>query len=392
MANAAALTRPATTRAAAFILGAATLLFWTALYLYVPFLPGHARSLGAGPTWIGVITGSYGLAQLVLRFPAGIWSDRLGRRKPFVLAGCAAAALSGAAFAVARGPGGLLAARTLAGVAATTWLAFTVLYTSYYPGDAGSAMAVIVFLNTLGVLVGQVAGPYLAGRLGTGGVFWLSAAVGVLSVALAAFAPDRRLPPRGAPRAAELLMVAGNPVVLTVSLLAAISQYLNLGGFIVFINDWAQQQLHATAADLGTLALYSGVPNALATLAGGTWLARRLGNRPVIVAGFVAAGISVALVPLTAGLPALYWLQAAGGLARGLTLPLLMSMALLAVPQEQGATAMGFFQATYSLGMTAGPVLTGLIAGSFGLSRGFWVMGVLALAGGICSYFTLRRS
>lgn len=373
-------------RAPAFTLAGATFLFWLSLYLYVPFLPGYSRSLGATATWIGLITGAYGFAQLVLRVPAGIWSDRLGRRKPFVLAGCAFTLLSGLAFAAAGGPAGLLAARTLAGMAATTWLAFTVLFNSYFPGKAASATAMIAFVNNAAILLGSVAGPLLAQRLGTGPVFLLSAAVGTAALALAALAPDVRLPARGAPAVRDLLKVAGNPMLLTVSLLAAAAQYLTHGGSFVFVNDWAQQRLGASAADLGTLNLYSGVPAALATLAGGTWLVRRLGARAVVVLGFLISGLTIAAVPLVDSLGGLYWTQAVGGLARGLTTPVLMALALQAVGPEKSATAMGFFQATYSLGMTAGPLLTGIIADAAGLAGGFWLMAALGLAAAAAAY------
>lgn len=376
-------------RLPALTLGAATFLFWVSLYLYVPFLPGYSRSLGATATWIGLITGSYGLAQLLLRWPAGIWSDRLGRRKPFVLAGCAFSLFSALAFAAAGGPAGLLLARTLAGVAATTWLAFTVLYTSYFPASRGQAMAIVVFLNHIGILAGQVLGPMLAGGLGPERVFWRSAAVGGAALALAALAPDRRLPQQGGPTLGELLRVAGHRQVLTVSLLAAVIQYLIHGGSFVFVYDWAQQQLGATATDLGTLSLYRGLPTAVATLAGGTWLLRRWGHRRVITGGFLISGLAMAAVPLSPNLTVLQWSQSLGGVAQGLTTPLLMSLALQAVPPEQGATAVGFFQATYSLGMTAGPFLTGLIADTAGAAGGFWLMVALTLVGAASARYTL---
>ncbi|MEA3345181.1 MAG: MFS transporter [Chloroflexota bacterium] len=75
-----------------FCLGIA--LFWAALYIYVPILSVYAQSLGASLPLVGLIVASYGVVQLLLRIPLGVASDRLGRRKPFVLAGFLAVALS----------------------------------------------------------------------------------------------------------------------------------------------------------------------------------------------------------------------------------------------------------------------------------------------------------
>lgn len=66
---------------------AATFFYWTALYLYVPVLPVYAQSLGASLSMVGIIIASYALPQFLLRIPIGVWSDALGRRKPFVAGG-----------------------------------------------------------------------------------------------------------------------------------------------------------------------------------------------------------------------------------------------------------------------------------------------------------------
>ena len=62
-------------------------LFWAGLYLYVPTLSVYSKGKGASLSLVGLIAGSYGLAQLIFRVPLGAASDRLGLRKPFVLAG-----------------------------------------------------------------------------------------------------------------------------------------------------------------------------------------------------------------------------------------------------------------------------------------------------------------
>jgi len=74
-------------REAPALLMAAVACFWGALYLYVPILTPYAETLGASMTLLGLIVSSYGFSQLVLRIPVGIWSDRIGRRKPFIAAG-----------------------------------------------------------------------------------------------------------------------------------------------------------------------------------------------------------------------------------------------------------------------------------------------------------------
>jgi DHA1 family multidrug resistance protein-like MFS transporter len=58
-----------------------------AIYLYAPVLPVYAKSLGASLTVVGIIVAAYALPQFLFRIPLGIWSDSLGRRKPFIVGG-----------------------------------------------------------------------------------------------------------------------------------------------------------------------------------------------------------------------------------------------------------------------------------------------------------------
>ena len=73
--------------------------------------------------------------------------------------------------------------------------------------------------------------------------------------------------------------------------------------------------------------------------------------------------------------------QAISGSGQGFVLPLLMSLAVDTVAQERRATAMGFFQAIYGLGMFLGPWLGGIISDHFTLNIGFFFMAALAAAG-----------
>lgn len=51
-----------------------------------PLLPLFARDLGAGPALIGLVMGASTLTGIVLKLPAGAWSDILGRR-PLLVCG-----------------------------------------------------------------------------------------------------------------------------------------------------------------------------------------------------------------------------------------------------------------------------------------------------------------
>ena len=67
---------------------AVTALFWFAMYTYVPIFSTIRRThLGGSLSMAGLVVGAYGVTQMVIRIPLGFTSDRLGRRKPFVIIG-----------------------------------------------------------------------------------------------------------------------------------------------------------------------------------------------------------------------------------------------------------------------------------------------------------------
>src|SRR5882762_8514686 len=84
--------------------------------LAVPVLPDLSRRLGASPTMIGLLFGSFGVTLLLVSVPMGAVSDRIGRRTPMIagLMGLAAATLL---FAFATNLPWLFAARLMQGAA-----------------------------------------------------------------------------------------------------------------------------------------------------------------------------------------------------------------------------------------------------------------------------------
>ncbi len=70
---------------------------------------------------IGLVVGSYGFTQMLVRIPLGIWSDRIGKRKLFIFAGIACAVLSSLGLALSSNVWAIFGFRSLAGVAAASW-------------------------------------------------------------------------------------------------------------------------------------------------------------------------------------------------------------------------------------------------------------------------------
>lgn len=364
-----------------------TMLYWFAIYTYVPLLSPYVSSLGGSLSTAGIIIGSYGFTQMLVRIPLGIWSDRLRRRKPFVIAGLVVGTLSSIGLALTHTAAWALVFRALAGVAAASWVVFTVLYASYQEDShASRAMGVISFYTSVAQMAASVLGGLVANRYGWHAAFWAGAVGGCIGIVLA-FGIREKAPDRDASgiRISELLLVGRDKVVLGVSTLAILAQVITFSTMFGFTPK-AATNLGASKSDLSWLSLASTLPNAIASIYGARSLVNRIGARRVVALGFGISTLFTAVIPFLHSLPLLYATQAFNGFGQGLCMPVLMGLSIHHVSQKQRATAMGFFQAIYSIGMFGGPALCGVIGDWFGLGGSFFAVSLISLIAVGCTF------
>ncbi|MGG1519853.1 MFS transporter [Paenibacillus oryzisoli] len=367
---------------------AVTMLFWMSMYTSVPIMAPYTEYLGGSHQMAGWVVGMYGISQMLLRIPVGIMSDRFHKRKLFITFGLLFTAITGLGLWVTKDFTWILILRALAGAAAATWVDFTVLFTSYYKHEESTkAIGTISFFNSLGQVAGILAAGWAADGLGWEAVFILGAILGLLGMAGSFFLIEKveadapRITLRG------IGEVATDRTLLFVSLLAILSQVLLFATVFGFTPVYATE-LGADKFTLSLLSLFANVPVAVASLFSGRRWSTKYGEKRLVVIGFLLMGIFTFTVPFTHHLWLLMVTQAIAGFGRGLSFTLLMGMSIKHMPADKRATAMGFFQAIYGLGMFVGPVLMGIIGDWFSLNEGFLVLGVLGVvSGGLAQWF-----
>lgn len=370
-----------------------TLLYWMTMYVYVPILTPFLEYRGLSLQLIGLVLGSYGVVQILVRFPLGIWSDKLRKRKPFIMLGMLSGSLSCLLFMLPDSWLWTLAGRAMAGICASTWVAFTVLYASYYTGrEATRAMSNISFMIVAGQMFGMGVSGWMAEQFGWNAPFMTGIVIGLIGFA-AAFAVKE---PKGGvarqPMAfADVGDVVREPMLLKVSVLSI------LGHCVLFITMFgftplkATTDLMATKTELTWIVFAFMIPHAIASLISGKMIAPRFGLWNTMLAGFVFSGIFTAAIAWSPSLPVMMVTQALNGFAQGLFFPLLLGAAIQNVSQEKRATAMGFYQAVYSAGMFAGPFLAGYLNEWFGIDSGFYSGAVFAFAAAALVLLWRRR-
>ncbi len=362
------------------------MLFWGAVYIYMPILPPYAKMVGGSLQAVGLVMGAYGLAQLLLRIPLGIWLDYLGSRKPFIFLGFILDGAASLGLIFSDSTAMLFLSVFIAGMAASMWVAFTVLFANYFPlGQAGRSMGLIFFGTRFSQAVTTYAGGAIAERWGWAGPFYAAAVLSLLGLLLTIRIPERRPEKSSSVSLKNFLLVGRNPKLLTVSALAILLQFAISSTTSGFTPIYAQR-IGASKEELGILLFAFMGATMLASLLAGMYARRPQSERAVIFAGYLLVTGSLLPIPLVSRLGILYALQVVNGIGVGLVFPLLFGLAIQPVPMEQQGTAMGFFQSLYAVGMSLGPFISGFVGEHFGLPSVFILSGILCLLAALISW------
>ena len=358
-----------------------TLMYWFSMYTYVPVLPLYAASLGASYKMIGLVIGSYGITQLLLRVPQGILSDRWRKRKLFVALAMAVSCVSALGMWLLPDVAALLFFRGLSGVAATAWVVLVVLFSSYFSeAEAPRAYGIMNSLGFFGQMAGMFIGGLVAEWYGQTATFVLAAAGAAVGLLLS-LAVRENVPVVKAPlRLAQVPGIMRNFHLLVAAALASLVQLIVYGSLFGFV-PVAAKNLGASNFELGLLTTLSAGASIAASMLSGGWFMQRLGLRRSVCCGFALLALTTAVIPWLETMVQLHISQILGGFGRGLVFPLLMSFSVASVDPAVKATAMGVFQSLYALGMFAGPVFVGAVADGISLAAGFWLCGLCGLTG-----------
>ena len=380
-------------RGAVWTLSIVTLALWFALYSYTSYLTPFLDLLGASGTMAGLVAGSYGFAMMLCRVPIGIWADRIGRRKPFVIAGSALVAASALGMMVSTRPWAVLLFRTLSGVGVSTWVCYTVLYNSYYPPEkSGIAISNANVLSTIGRLSAGLGGAAAAMFFGMRGAFGIAAVIGAIGLLFSFFVKEERLI-REPLRMRQLLKVLGQPWLLFVGLVSASGQLISFGTGLSFVSNIAVS-VGASDFQVGLLGAVSALGSFLGLLLLPRVFRRFFSEKMVLILSTLFSMLSCFLYPEATNIYVIFLLQIFTGIATGGTTAMLMSMAVRGVPEEMRATAMGAYQAVYAIGILLGPVVTGAMIDWFGMTgafRGVSAFGALTVIAVLIFYDRLKQ-
>jgi MFS family permease len=351
------------------------------LFLVVPVFALEAARLPGGdnPALVGLAMGLYGLTQALLQMPLGMASDRWGR-KPVILAGLAVFALGSALAAWAPSVHWLAAGRALQGAGAISAAVSAFLADVTRDQVRTKAMAVVGASIALMFALSLVLAPWLAARIGLGGLFALTTLLALAGMAVVAWVvppepPQHKDAWRGGLR--EVLAHGG-------------LMRLNLGVFVlhaVQLAMWMVVPALLVSAGLPAMAHWQvylpAMVLSLLIMGGGLFRLERKGYlRAVFLAAIgliLLAQIGFALSEGAPSVPLLaLWLCVffIGFNTLEASQP---SLASRLAPASHRGTALGVYNTLQSLGFFAGGALGGWLLRQHGGGAIFWGAAALTL-------------
>jgi MFS family permease len=156
------------------------------LFLILPVFALFAEGLpGATPFLTGLAVGIYGLTQAALQIPFGLLSDRIGR-KPVIFGGLLLFALGSAIAGSADDVWLVIIGRAVQGAGAISAAVMALAADLTREENRTKAMATIGMTIGLSFMLALLAGPLLGRLIGVSGIFWLTAVLALVAIALVA--------------------------------------------------------------------------------------------------------------------------------------------------------------------------------------------------------------
>jgi DHA1 family solute carrier family 18 vesicular amine transporter 1/2 len=325
----------------------------------VPVLPDLSRRLGATPTMIGLLFGSFGVTLLAVSVPMGAISDRVGRRVPLV-GGMIALAAASALFAVSRSLPWLFAARMVQGAAdGVTWVVgFALIADLYGPEERGRVMGYVMSGTSVALAIGASVGGWLYAMGGMALPF--AALAGVSLLCALGFASIRLAPAAAKPPAPAAWSVIQTPPVAVCAAYVVI-----MGATLAMLEPvlplFFTTRLGLSPSQIGLLFGAAAVALIVMPIVYGP-LVGRWGSRRLVRLGLILMAIWLPMLALAVGLKSALALM----VIEWMIVPLAMtpSLAYMAdVTSIDGADAYGVgygvYNTAWAIGLLIGPALGG---------------------------------
>ncbi|OWK35604.1 MFS transporter [Fimbriiglobus ruber] len=352
----------------------------------LPYLPLYLRQEGMSDRDIGLVSTLAALAGLV-QYPVGIWSDRLNSRKLILVVALALLALATGLLQTVHDPIwlGLLVVlfaengacratiESMAGAEATRLAE---------PGRVGAALGTLRLWRPVAIVLVALGGAFLSGRFGIAFLLIPLTIIQTLAVVTALLIHEHR-PATGRARPEPIVENGGTkkrPIdgALWAFIGAMVLFHVANAPAGVYLGLFLKSDLEAADQYLAYAFVVS-MPVWMLTVLPAGRLADRFGRKPLLVAGWAAAGLRLALLAMAQTPEQVLAIQVLDGLGQGLFAVVAAAWVTdrLADSRRVGE-AQVLVGSALVFGSAVGPTVSGLLVGDLGYRGMFWLLAGIA--------------
>ncbi|EMY33122.1 transmembrane efflux protein (MFS) [Arthrobacter crystallopoietes BAB-32] len=352
--------------------------------IVAPVLPQFAASFDVGVAAASIIVSVFAFMRLVFAPAGGALVGKWGERRVY-LVGLLIVAISTGACAVAQDYWQLLLFRGLGGAGSTmfTVSAAALILRLAPPDSRGRVSGAYASTFLMGGILGPVVGGLLAG-FGLRMPFVVYAVALLIAAAVVAIMLKKPSAATGdevaVPEPMDLREALADPGYRAAVVSAFANGWATFGVRMALIPLFAAAVLGAGPETAGLALAVFAVGNALALTFSGR-LSDSVGRRPLVIAGLVVAGLSIAAIGFTDSIPLFVAASVTAGFGSGLLGPAQQAaVADIIGSSRSGGKVLAVFQMATDGGAIIGPVLAGALADRIGYDWAFAVTGAVALA------------
>ncbi len=322
---------------------------------------------------------TYGLMQVLLQFPIGLLSDKLNKRKIFVVLGLLFSALSSMGMFFTENPYMLMILRGLTGVAGSSWVIMTILFSSYFSkSESAGKISFLTAANNAGQLIAMLTAGIISTLFSYKGTFFAGAVIGLIGTFLSLFIKENKINKNKIPKFKDIRLLIKDKTLIICAILCLIVQFIAFGATNTFTSAVAKN-IGATDIELSMISTIMTIPRVLSSMLCGYLLIKKVKSRGIIMASFLITSLACVITPFSTNMTMLYVGAFLTGTGTGTAYAVLIGTCTKNIADELKSTAMGICQTIFCLGTFLGPIFIGNIIEMYNITAGFLISAILAL-------------
>ncbi len=334
-----------------------------------PVLSLYAREFGVGGALVGMMITLYGVGRLLANLPAGVLSERYGR-KLFVCMGPAIIGIGAMGAAMTGDFAAVLFWRFVQGIGSGIYMTVsaTVLVQLASSTERGRALAIYQGALLLGTGIGPAIGGFLASNWGLAAPFWAFGAVGFAGFLFALFGfsePPRDPAPVTEKGSQQMAQPSARKLLsqlpfISLCIITLGTTFTRTGTQWIIIPLVGKDTLGLSVDAIGVALSAIAVANFAMLIVVGPAI-DRFGARQILVHSTLLTGVALVLIAFAHNLM-MFWLAIALlGVAAGFNGPAVSAAVATLVPRTMYGPAIGMQRAVGDVGYVIAPVLVGLM-------------------------------